>query len=87
MSVDVAPATPAPPPAAATSVMPELTAALIEVAGRLEALAAHRAGLARAARVDWAGPHRVQFDAERANRDAQTAALVARCRRLARSQP
>ena len=82
MSSDLAPSIPpSSEHANATAVAQEL----LDVADRLEDLAVQRTGLARAARTDWAGPHRLRFDAERANRDAQVAEVVARCRRLARS--
>lgn len=57
--------------------------ALLAVADQLEALAEDRARVARAAREGWTGPHRVRFDAERATRDADLAAIATRCRRLA----
>ena len=86
MPVDVAPTIPAPVAETSGAASAELTAALLDVANRLDVLATQRAGLARAARVEWSGPHRMHFDVERANRDAQTAALAAWCRRLAHSQ-
>ncbi|MCU1355406.1 MAG: hypothetical protein JWM89_824 [Acidimicrobiales bacterium] len=53
------------------------------IAARIEASAQARAAQAGRARAGWSGPLRERFDAERARREAMTAALVARCRRVA----
>lgn len=57
--------------------------ALLALADHLEALAAERGRAARMVREGWVGPNRVRFDAERATRDADLAAIIARCRSLA----
>ena len=57
--------------------------ALRVLAARLDQLAAARARAARDVRIEWSGPLRDRFAAERARRDAAAAHLVARCRSLA----
>ena len=59
--------------------------ALRALAARLDQLAEARARAARDVRIEWSGPLRDRFDAERARRDAAAAHLVARCRSVAAS--
>lgn len=57
--------------------------ALLALAARADAATVLMARAAGEVRAGWQGPHRARFDVELTHRDAQAAAIIADCRRLA----
>lgn len=60
-----------------------ISAALLSLAARVDAVAFSMGRAAGEVRAEWQGPHRYRFDAELTRRDAQAATVIADCRRLA----
>lgn len=60
-----------------------VSAALLALAARVDAVALAMGRAAGEVRAEWQGPHRSRFDMELTKRDAQAATVIADCRRLA----